>query len=160
MLNNTETYRFNPEGVVSGIEIAHPVKAHIKEAVGIPESEPAAIMVHITTEPIGENITKIGFVNVSERGTLAPILDIPEQVNIIWSKAHNTNQRLTMITMVLPAKGLRYDRERYGWWYDNPLPPTAPKELQVIYNGIATEYDDESGEPLEFAKDNPDNYPV
>jgi hypothetical protein len=147
----------------------HRVGRLVKELVGIPESEEATLLIHVTNEPINNDIQKHGFVNVSGRGTLARIDDNPhpdEDVgvpSIVMSKTSRnkkTGFKTTMITFCLPVSGLKQDGEKYGMWYDNRLKEGEHPELWKVYNGIVTKYDDKTGEPIKWAKDDPNSYPV
>lgn len=147
--------------------LMHPVKKVVKGWAGIKEDEPAALMVHITSKAKGEQIVKYGFVNAARRGTLAPITDNPEAhedvgvPSIIESKSEALgDDEVMMLTFCLPAEKLRMDDKKYGYWYDNRLKPEDKPELWDIYNGIVTQYDDTTGAPKKWAKDDPSLYPV
>jgi hypothetical protein len=147
--------------------ISHPVKKHVREAVGIPEGEPAALVVHITREQMAYDITQEGLVNVSGRGTLASILDNPDSgepagvPSIVVGHTERYSAETTIITFCVPAGALRRDtRGNYGMWFDNRLMPGEHPKLWEIYNQIAIEYDENTGKPTKFAKDDPSLYPV
>lgn len=147
--------------------VVHPVKPHVKEAVGISKETPAAVLVHVTNSNLGYNIAEHGFVNVSGRGTLAPIIDNAnpnEDVgvpSIVGSKVNIEGSKIMMLTFCLPSDKLKLDDNgRYGIWYDNKLHSNQKPELWEVYNRIVVEYDDETGEPKKYAKDDPELYPV
>ena len=155
------------KGIPSEPIISHPLKKHVREAVNIPEGEPAALVVHITHEPLALNVAEEGFVNVSGRGTLASILDnpIPDQeigvpsIAVVKTRKHPTET--TLITFCVPSRSLRQDHEgKYGMWFDNRLKPGEHPKLWDVYNNIATKYDNQTGKPTKYAKDDPSLYPV
>lgn len=144
--------------------LVHNVKNFVREVVGIPEYEPVALVVHITSKDNIENIRKNGFVNISGRGTLAPITDNPhpdEDVGVPSIAMSKTEQgEMSLITFCLPARYLKGDPEKkYGLWFDLPLPPDK-SELRSIYDNIVVEYDPVTGKPLKYAKDLKGVYPV
>ncbi len=155
------------EEVVKETAPFHSISRFTKEAVGIPENEPAAIMVHITRGDLGYSVLEKGFVNVSGRGTLAPINENPfphEGIgvpSILEGKAGEHGENIMMVVFCVPSRFLRKDTaSNYGYWVDNPLPQGEHPELWKVYNRIAIEYNDMSGEPSKMAKDSPKLYPV
>jgi hypothetical protein len=150
-----------PEGAIS-----HPVKKHVREAVGIREEEPATLVVHVTQEKLAYDITDEGFVNVSGRGTLASILDNPSPdkktgvPSIVQGKVSEHPKNTTIITFCVPTKYLRQDPEKYGLWFDNRLHPGQHPNLWNVYKKIAIKYDDQTGEPTKYARDDSSLYPV
>ncbi len=149
------------------IEFQHKVLPSIKEACGIEPNEPVVLMVHITRADIAEDeILRDGFINVSERGTLAPITDNPDSyqepgVPSIALKKTQTQSSISMITFCLPASQVMKDPEgKYGYWFNNPLPDNANPKLKETYDQTVVKYNPFDGTPLKKAKDDPSLYPV
>ena len=160
----TDTYQVKVK--VSPI-ISHEVKPFVRDKVGILEGEPVALMVHFTKGPIGYDVYKDGFVNVSGRGTLAPITenDLDGSKSSVPGIMENfvaiNQENVTMLIFCVPAGLLKMDTNgNYGYWYDNPLADGTCPELHDVYSRIVTQYDDETGQPLKYAKDDPGLYPV
>lgn len=158
---------FKVDSEAEELLISHPVKKHVKEAVGIPEGEPAALMYHFTRADLGYNVMEHGFVNVAGRGTLAPILDLDETgdhasaVSVMETKVEQHGKNVMLITFCLPAKQLREDTEgKYGMWFDNRLQEGQYPELWEVYKRTVIKYDSHTGQPTKWAKDDPSLYPV